>query len=386
MNGNARASKRLLVLTSATGAGHDCHAYATAAWCARLHGPGVEVIVDHTLEDSHPIYRKAVDFYNFIQRRMPWFHHVYFNVIELLEILNPGTVSLGRDYYIRLLERVRPDAILSVMDCLNRGYFELAKEVLGPDVKCATYCTEFSDGYGHSRNWVNRRGDYFFGRTEEIARDARRRGVPPERAMVVGHWAPPPFYVPSPTAEEMASYLREALQLEPDRFTLLLSTGGNAAQNHAAILRTLIALGNRIQVIALCGRDAKARAELDLWAKREMPFPVRTLPFTDEMPKLLHVSSAVVARAGATTAGEALLCNCPVIFNAIGLMMPQEMPTWRYFRKHDIGFAAFRAAQVRQIVEQWIDRPAEYAGLRQRMQTMRCMTTPETALQRLLGK
>jgi len=385
MDKNSGEKKRVLVLTSATGAGHDTHAQATAAWCAQLYGPEVEVTIDHTLEDSHPIYDRAVAFYNFIQRRVPWFHHVYYNVIELLEVLNPGTVSLGRDYYIRLLERVRPHAVLSVMDCLNRGYFELAKQVLGADVKCATYCTEFEAGYGFSRNWVNPRSDYFLGRTEETAASARRRGVPSPRALVVGHWAPPPFYALPPSADEKTAYVRETLQLDPTRFTLLLSTGGAGAQNHAAMLRALFPLGDRLQVVALCGRDAKARAELDQWVKREAPFPVRTLPFTDEMPKLLRVCSAVVARAGATTAGEALLCNCPVIFNALGLMMPQELPTWRYFRARDIGFAAFRAAGVRTIVERWLDHPDEYAKLKQQMLAVRCETTPQAALELLLA-
>lgn len=385
MNGNKRESKRLLVLTSATGAGHDSHAFATAAWCRQLYGSEVKVTIEHALEDSHPVYRCGVDFYNFIQRRAPWFHHVYYNIVELIEVLNPGTVSLGRDYYIRLLEKVRPHAVLSVMDCLNRGYFELAKAVLGVEVKCATYCTEFGGGYGFSRNWVNPRGDFFLGRTEEATATALRYGMAPDRALTVGHWAPPPFYAPTMDSEEKASYLRETLQLDPGRFTLLLSTGGAGAQNHAAIIRSLFSLGKRIQVIALCGRDAQAKARLDGWIG-QAPFAVRTIPFTDEMPKLLQVSSAVVARAGATTAGEALLCNCPMIFNAIGLIMPQELPTWRYFRQHDIGFAAFYAAQVRRIVEQWIDRPAEVAGLRRRMQSVRCLTTPESALKRLLGR
>jgi processive 1,2-diacylglycerol beta-glucosyltransferase len=385
MNGNKRENKRLLVLTSATGAGHDSHAFATAAWCRQLYGPEVEVTIEHALEDSHPVYRHGVDFYNFIQRRMPWFHHVYYNVVELIEVLNPGTVSLGRDYYIRLLQKVRPHAVLSVMDCLNRGYFELAKTVLEAEVKCATYCTEFGGGYGFSRNWVNPRGDYFLGRTEDATAVARRRGMAPERTMIVGHWAPPSFYAPALSDEEKAAYLRETLQLDPGRFTLLLSTGGAGAQNHAAIIRSLFSLGKRIQVIALCGRDAQAKASLDSWVG-QAPFAVRTIPFTDQMPKLLQVSSAVVARAGATTAGEALLCNCLIIFNAIGLIMPQELPTWRYFRKHGIGFAAFRAAQVRQIVEQWIDHPTEVAELRRRMQGVRGMTTPESALEQLLGR
>jgi processive 1,2-diacylglycerol beta-glucosyltransferase len=385
MSMSRNETKRLLVLTSATGAGHDTHARATADWCAQIYGSDVEVIIEHALEDSHVLYRYAVAFYNFIQRRMPWFHHIYYNVIELLEVLNPGTVSLGRDYYIQLLEKVRPHAVLSVMDCLNLGYFELAKTVLGPEVKCATYCTEFAGGYGFSRNWVNPRGDYFFGRTEEAAATAMGYGMNRDQTFVSGHWAPPPFYTSALNAEEKAAYLKESLQLDSNRFTLLLSTGGNGAQNHAEIINALFPLGKRIQVIALCGRNEQARTELDTWTKKEVPFVVRSLGFTDEMPRLLQVCSAVVARAGATTAGEALLSSCPVIFNGLGLMMPQELPTWRYFHAHDIGFRAFRAASICEIIERWLNRPEEYMKLCGRIQKIRCTTTPQSALKLLLG-
>jgi processive 1,2-diacylglycerol beta-glucosyltransferase len=377
------SKKRLLVLTSATGAGHDSHASATAAWCRQLYGDTVDVTIEHLLEDSHPVYGGGVNFYNFIQRNMPWFHHIFYNVVELLEVLNPGTVSLGKDYYVRLLERVRPHAILSVMDCLNRGYFELAKTILGPEVLCATYCTEFCGGYGFSRNWVNPRGDFYLGRTEESTAAAMRYGMPPKRTLTVGHWAPPPFYAPPMSAGEKACYLMETLGLDPGRFTLLLSTGGAGALNHKSIIRALYPLGGRLQVIALCGRNAQAKAALDA-SIGQAPFPVKTIPFTDEMPKLLQASSAVVARAGATTAGEALLSSCPIIFNAIGLIMPQELPTWRYFKARGIGFAAYHAGQVRQIVEGWIDRPEEYENVREKMRGVRCTTTPQLALDRLL--
>jgi processive 1,2-diacylglycerol beta-glucosyltransferase len=385
MSASDSAPRRLLVLTSATGAGHDTHARATADWCARLYGNRVEVIIDHTLENSHWFYRGGVDFYNFIQRRMPWFHHLYYNLVEFIELFNPGTVSLGRDYYLRLLERTKPHAILSVMDCLNRGYFELAKEKLGPGLKCATYCTEFGGGYGFSRNWVNPRADFFFARTEEAGQEATRRKMSPARTRLAGHWAPPEFYDTPLGTESKAVYLRENLRLDPARFTLLLSTGGAGAQNHAAILRALIPLGDRLQIIALCGRDDVGRERLQAWAEASLPFPVRTLPFTAEMPRLLQVSSAVVARGGATTAGEALLTGCPMIFNCLGGIMPQEIPTWRYFENRGIGFAATRPAAVARVVQNWLDQPTVFAPLRDRMAHIRDATNPQAALELLLG-
>ena len=376
-------ARRLLVLTSATGAGHDTHARATAEWCAALFGPEVEVTIAHALEDSHPVYRAGVNFYNFIQRRRPGFHHVYYNVVELLDLLNPGTVGLGRAYYVRLLEEIRPDAILSVMDCLNRGYFELARKVLGPQIKCATYCTEFEGGYGFSRNWVNPRVDYFFARTPAAAAEAVRRGVPTARSLVAGHWAPPPFYASSLTPMEKDAYLEDRLQLDSGRFTLLLATGGAAAQNHRALLRALARLGNRLQAIALCGRDAEVRDSLDSWV-RKLPFPVRLLSHTTEMPALLQVSSAVVTRAGATTAGEALLANCPVVFNALGGTMPQELPTLRYFRQRDLGSLISQADQLVAPIRLWIEHPENLIELHSRIDQTRDAITPEFALRRLL--
>jgi processive 1,2-diacylglycerol beta-glucosyltransferase len=363
--------KKLLVLTSATGAGHDTHAAATAAWCARLFGPGVEVTVAHELEDSHVFYRGAVEFYNLIQRRAPWFHHVYYNTIELLDLLNPGTVSLGRAHYIELLQRVRPDAILSVHDCLNRGYFELAKEVLGPETLCATYCPEFEGGYGFSRNWVNPRGDFYFARTAETAREAIRRGVPHERALVAGHWAPPAFYEP-PGPRTTGC------------FNLLLSTGGNGAQNHRRIIEALQPFAGRLEITALCGRDARARDELEAWAQQRSAVPVRALGFTHEMPALLRSASAVLARGGATTAGEALLCSCPVIFNGLGGMMPQELPTLRYFRRREMGRYALTGRGVAHHVREWLDRPEDHARDRERMRLACDEVTPRKALERLL--
>jgi processive 1,2-diacylglycerol beta-glucosyltransferase len=370
--------KRLLVLTSATGAGHDTHAQATAAWCNRFFRDEVRVTVSHALEDSHAFYRGAVHFYNIVQRRAPWFHHLYYNTIELLDAINHGGVGLGRDYVVRMLRHLRPDAVLSVHDCLNRGYFELVHKVLGPAVKCATYCPEFEGGYGFSRNWVNPRGDFYFSRTDETRREAQRRGA--ADAITAGHWVPPSFY----HGTDEAPGPLEKLQFRPDVFTLLLSTGGAGAQNHRAILRALDPLAARLQVIALCGRDEEGRVELEAWAARETSLQVRCLGFTDRMPQLLRAVTAVVARAGATTAGETLLCGCPVIFNGLGGMMPQELPTWRYFRKRGIGFAALTAGGVLDHVVRWLERPGELAAVRERLARIRDDRTPQAALEKLL--
>jgi processive 1,2-diacylglycerol beta-glucosyltransferase len=382
MNALAKPRK-LLIFTSATGAGHDTHAEAAVQWCEKKYGPRVEVRVEHLLENSHPIYRAGVYFYNRVQRAAPWFHHIYYQFVELLDLINSGTVSLGREYVVAVLQEFQPDAVLSVHDCLNRGYFELAREVLGAELRCATYCPEFEGGYGFSKNWVNRQSDYFFARTKEAIESSEAAKLGAGKAMVAGHWVAPLFYAERMTEEEKKKFLVKELGLDEKSFTLLLSTGGAGAQNHGKLLDALAPFGSALQVIALCGRDEEARRGLEQdVAKRGMR--VRVLGYRQDMKKLLEVSNAVVARAGATTAGEALLCGCPVIFNAIGGMMPQECPTWRYFKQHELGHVMKRAADLEKILRCWLEHPEKLGELRKRMASCRDVTTPELALSLLL--
>jgi len=385
MLGNVAVNRRLLVLTSATGAGHDTHAHATEAWCRKIYGAAVEVRIAHVLEESHAFNRAGVEFYNFIQRHGPWFHHVYYNAIELLEMLNHGTVTFGKSHYVRLLEDFRPDAILSVHDCLNLGYAEVAREVIGPGVRFATYCVEFGGGYGFSRNWINPRADMFFARTDDAAAAAGRR-MEHRKIRVAGHWAPPDFYLPEPGPEAKAETLTE-IGLQPGLFTVLLSTGGAGAQNHVRILNGLVPLLGRLQTVVLCGRNAAARDEVDAWAARNGTQSVRTLGFTRQMPALLHAASVVVTRAGATTAGEALLCGCPTIFNALGGIMPQELPTWRYFRDRGVGRLAYRPETIARVLHGWLKNPADFQAFRMRFRTvgLRHAASPEATLPALVG-
>ncbi|HEY9156040.1 MAG TPA: glycosyltransferase, partial [Opitutaceae bacterium] len=132
---------RILVLTSSTGGGHDARAQAFAEWCFQLYRHKVDVRIEQMLEKSSVINRGGVNFYNWIQRTMPVLHTAFYTFVEFLSLLNSKTVTLGRGYYQKVLEEYRPHLVFSVHDCLNRGYFQMAKSLLGEkNVRCATYC------------------------------------------------------------------------------------------------------------------------------------------------------------------------------------------------------------------------------------------------------
>lgn len=376
---------RVLVLTSRTGGGHDARAEAFRDWVARLYGAAVEVRIDHALENASPWNARGVAFYNAIQRYAPWFHHFYYNIGEIFGAVQRGEVQVGRSYYDALLHAFRPDVILSVHSMLNRGHFAYAKRRLGSGVFCVTYCGEFSGGYGFSRHWVAPEVDLFLGRTEEALRAAQDLGLPAEKGRCLGQLLRPAFYDRPLNGAQRRAYLHDSLGLETDRFTLLLATGGAAAQNHQVLLRQLLPLSDRLQVIALCGRSVPARARLETWRREHSELNLTILPFSQEMDRLLQIASAVVTRPGTTTSAEALRLGCPIIFNRIGGTMPQELCTLRYFRARGLAIEIRSTARLGRILRTWLDRPLEYRRHRERFRALRPRDDPDALIRAIIG-
>ena len=324
---------RILVLTSSTGGGHDARAEAFADWCFQLYQHGVDVRIEQMLERSSVVNRGGVHLYNWIQRRMPFLHSAYYAIIELLALLNQRTVALGRGYYTKVLRDYRPHLILSVHDCLNRGYFQLARQVLAPQrVRCVTYCGEFSGGWGYSVNWIEPTVDLYFSRTPTARDFAVRRGIPAERCRVRGHLMLPRAHRDVFDAAGLARFRASELGLLPDRFTVFLATGGNGANNHFELLPALLRYANHVQAIVICGRDKETHHALVHWRAQHPALRMYIEGYSEQVHRLMQASDVIVTRGGTTTCAKALHLRCPILFNAFGGIMPQERLTWKFFR------------------------------------------------------
>ena len=324
---------RILVLTSSTGGGHDARAEAFADWCFQLYQHGVDVRIEQMLERSSVVNRGGVHLYNWIQRRMPFLHSAYYAIIELLALLNRRTVALGRSYYTEVLRDYRPHLILSVHDCLNRGYFQLARQVLAPQrVRCVTYCGEFSGGWGYSVNWIEPTVDLYFSRTPTARDFAVRRGIPAERCRVRGHLMLPRAHRDVFDAAGLARFRESELGLLPDRFTVFLATGGNGANNHFELLPALLRYANHVQAIVICGRDKDTHHALVHWRAQHPALRMYIEGYSEQVHRLMQASDVIVTRGGTTTCAKALHFRCPILFNAFGGIMPQERLTWKFFR------------------------------------------------------
>jgi processive 1,2-diacylglycerol beta-glucosyltransferase len=366
---------RVLIFTSSGGTAHDAAAYALRDWL-RLRRPATEVLVEHVLENASPVTRGGVELYNWIQRRQPWLHQLYWRLVEFEDLVKPGRPLFGRRYVIVLLRRFRPDVVISTHPHINRGHFDLAKRVLGPQLRCITCNTELDGGFGFSRNWVCSAADQHWTQTPQASAEVCRRRwsmarYPAERVRCLGPLLYPAFH----------GGARASAQ-PPGRPRLVLASGANGANNHIPLLEQMLPYADRLELVALCGRRDDVRRELQRWADQHPQLSLEVLGFQgpEQMAELYRSAWAHVARPGARTATEALFMGCPLIFNRMGSTMPQESLAVRYFQRRQLATSIRSPRELHQVVGGWLKAPERYAEWRQRYRDHRLTSDPDAIL------
>jgi processive 1,2-diacylglycerol beta-glucosyltransferase len=377
---------RILVLTSSTGGGHDARAEAFAEWCFQLYRHDVDVRIEQMLEKSSVVNRAGVNLYNRLQKSAPWVHKIFYAIVEVLSYLNRRKVTFGAGYYLEVLRDYQPHLVFSVHDCLNRGYFQTARKILGEKkVRCATYCGEFSGGWGYSRNWIEPTVDLYFSRTATARDYAIQKGITPEKARVRGYLMLPKAHLEILGPVERQTYREKKLGLRPNLFTVFLATGGNGANNHFDLLPALVKHADRCQAIVICGRNKEVYNQLIHWRANHPEFNCYIEGFSDTVHLLMQASEAIVTRGGTTTCAKALHFKCPIIFNAFGGIMPQEQLTWKFFRNGGASQKIENAGDFGRVIDTWMADLQAYETTRENFLKLRYEEDPTLLIDELVA-
>ncbi|MDB6093841.1 MAG: hypothetical protein JWM32_1403 [Verrucomicrobia bacterium] len=377
---------RILVLTSSTGGGHDARAEAFAEWCFQLYRHDVDVRIEQMLEKSSVVNRTGVNFYNRIQRAAPWVHIWFYTIVEVLSYLNRSRVTFGAGYYEKVVRDYRPHLVFSVHDCLNRGYFQLSRKLLGPArVRCATYCGEFSGGWGYSRNWIEPSVDLYISRTPTARDFAVSKGISAEKVRVRGSLMTPRAHLEVIAPKDAGAYREKKLGLRPDLFTVFLATGGNGANNHLDLLPALVKHADRVQAIIICGKNKDTYNELVHWRANHPEFNCFVEGYSEIVHLLMQVSDAIVTRGGTTTCAKALHFQCPIVFNAFGGIMPQEELTWKFFHNGAGSEKVESGEDFAEIMDRWMGDPGTYAKTKDQFLKLRYVEDPTVVIEELVA-
>ena len=106
--------------------------------------------------------------------------------------------------------------------------------------------------------------------------------------------------------------------------------------------------------------------------------------FSEEVHLLMQVSDAIVTRGGTTTCAKALHFRCPIIFNAIGGVMPQEELTVKFFRNGDGAALISNATGFGRLINSWMKNRGVYGRLRENFLKLRYEENPTVVIEELV--
>ncbi|HEX8982134.1 MAG TPA: glycosyltransferase [Ktedonobacterales bacterium] len=373
MKGTSRP-RTVLFLISDTGAGHRSAANAIHAAMrvvqeqtprsprnssshGAIHDPNWRVvIVDGFAECANFPLRKGVFLYGPAIKHSPRLYSRLFHMTNTVNRFNAAyriSKPFLRQGITQLLERVRPDVIVSVHPLLNHITLQAMRDI-GIRVPFITVITDLVSIH---TAWVAP-GVTVCVTPTEAARDyAIASGIASKKVRMLGMPIDPKFATqPTDTPEER----KRALGLDPTLPTILLVGGGEGAGGLAQAAYALARLPLHAQLIIVTGRNRTLQNELEQ-EKASFAMPTTVLGFVHNMPELMRASDVIATKAGPGSISEAMACGLPVILT--GYIPGQEEGNVAYVLDNRIGVLAQTpeklAAAVRTLLEPGSETLAE---------------------------
>jgi 1,2-diacylglycerol 3-beta-galactosyltransferase len=290
-------SEEVLILTAATGAGHDTVAVALQEALREL-APQCHVrIVDAFDTKSRFGPMSLGRCYDLLVEYAPWLWRLLYRATNAEWAVRLGMAVGGPlwSHSMRAALRLeRPRIVVSVHPLCSRLVASVLRDVPGaPSLHCVV-----TDLVTIHRCWASPGVDTFYVATRE-ARDAlTAMGVPAERVYVSG-------------LPLRASFAKRQGCAVPDGGAprVLLLGGGHPSRRFERVAQALAHSPEPVQLVAVCGRNERLRRRLT----DALDGRATVLGWRDDVADLMRWSSVVVTKGGPTTVAEALSQARPAI-------------------------------------------------------------------------
>src|SRR2546421_11845993 len=352
---------KILIISSDTGGGHRSAAAAIVAGVQRFFdGQSYAVRVVRAVEESHAITAKMVGFYNWLLRnRQHWMKYLYWFINrfrpETREFFHKRCVG----YVTELFERWCPHIVVSVHPLTQHIFGRVLKELkLADRIPLVSVVTD--PYYGFWRGWACDDVRLYLVASEEARQQLLDYGIAPERIKISGMPVHPKFEQPDERAAQAA---RNALGLDPEKFTVFVNAGWVGGGNIPEIFRELIHGDLDVQAIFLAGKNEELRAQAEQLAAHAK-FPVKVIGYSEQVEQLMQAANVMISKLGGLTTFEAFACRVPIIADATTPPMPQESGTAALIVKRGAGILLERAGDIVPVVRRMVEDSRYYSSLR----------------------
>ncbi|HET7577983.1 MAG TPA: glycosyltransferase [Bacillales bacterium] len=197
-----------------------------------------------------------------------------------------------------LIKTDQPDIVINTFPMLVMP--EL-KARTGADIPVFSILTDF-DLHGR---WLHSKIDKYYVATEDLKAKIMNKGIPSQKVLASGIPIQQDFEHPRDAAAVQSKY-----GLDPSKKTILLMAASYGGPREVGSACQFLANDERLQMIVVCGKNKRLQQKMTDRFKHEPT--LRILGFTEDIPRLMEISSCIVTKPGGITLSEALRCQLPI--------------------------------------------------------------------------
>lgn len=336
------------------GAGHrraaEALAQAVSAQRPHAHVRCVDVLT-YAPGKFHIFYNWS---YLVLVRHLSWIWKITYHLLDwtpCYRLVQPfrrmWNLAISRRFR-RLLAEMHPDLVLTT-------HF-LPADVLSAEKRAgrlqAPLVVVVTDLHPHWF-WIAPEPELYIGSTPKSRELLEARGVRPERVRVCGIPITSAFATPVDRPALLAKF-----KLDPERLTVLVTSGGTTVGPFEQVVEALLSLDirlhGRLQLVVVCGQDEVMQARLTRRA-HESPVPMTVFGFVNIMAELMGISQLIVSKAGGLTVSEAMGRGVPLVLYHI--IPGQERLNARYVAEQGAGIIAPQPRDVAKAVARVLEEP-----------------------------
>ncbi len=222
--------------------------------------------------------------------------------------------------FVRYLEREKPDVVVTTYFTFTH-YLEMLKRVDQLDATAVVLNPEPFDSH---QIWFSPVFDWSMVFSEKSRDEIVEKGIPAQKLKVFQFPIKPSFA----RRTQPPAVLRGQLGLQKTPFTVLLFFGAEGVGPVRKSLEALIQAGLSMQVVVVCGRNQKLKADIErLAATDTRGVHIETRGFVTNLADYIAAADVVVGKSGPNQVFETLLQCRPLIISSF-LANEKETTDW----------------------------------------------------------
>lgn len=304
-------SKNILIFYGSYGGGHLSAAKSIKAYIENNYSDYKVNMIDCIEYINKYVNKVSTNAYKELAKKAPWAWKLVYKDSKNGALAKISTVSNKTMAHklLGLISELNPDIIISTHPFSSQmcGYLKKKKKI---NIPVATVLTD----YKIHEQWLefSEYLEYFFVSNEQMKQDMIKKKIDEAKIFITG----------IPVSEKfLLNYDRkkicEEFELNPENEVVLFFAGGEfglGRKTTILMLKALIRLFSKLQVVAISGRNKKMNNKFkELVKATESEERIKIIEFTSKIPELMSISKFVITKPGGLTITESLVSNLPIL-------------------------------------------------------------------------